>query len=222
MNRLPYFLGVGILGLTVSAWAEPNPPPPPDRPAQADRPERPPIPEQMLERVFDRLDADGNGSVSKEEFMDRMPQIMERIRQRSAGPGGPGDGRSEPGGVLERRAERGQPFPREGGFGRGPDQLPEEMQRLIDQRVEEAVRRIMRDRGFAQPGGPDRPGIGPQRERRGRGGPAREGPGVRRPQPPQGPGRDDGAPPPDRPPLGGPQPPRQPPPPGPGPGAGRA
>ncbi|HEY3242061.1 MAG TPA: EF-hand domain-containing protein [Phycisphaerae bacterium] len=223
-------VGIVFLGLVSAALAEPdrppNPPPDhPNRPPQDAQPERgggPP--EQMLERIFDRLDVDGNGVISKDEFIERMPQIVERIRQRSAVPGGVGAGRGEPG-APERRFEAGRPpsgAPGEG-FGGGGPQIPEELQRLIDQRVEEAVRRVLRERDQAQPGGADRPSFGPQRKRRAFDGPRREQPGERGPQPPDGPAPEGGAPPPERAPLGGPRPPHQPPPPNPpGPGAGRA
>ncbi len=40
-----------------------------------------PTPE-MLDRVFSRLDADGDGTISRDEFHAGMPEVLQRIRQR--------------------------------------------------------------------------------------------------------------------------------------------
>ena len=60
----------------------------------ADRPQRPGTdhpqrPGAMAEQGFDRMDADGDGKLSKEEFAAGMKRLRELMQQGGAGPGGP-------------------------------------------------------------------------------------------------------------------------------------
>ena len=57
----------------------------PQRPG-ADRPQRPGA---MAEQGFDRMDADGDGKLSKEEFAAGMKRLRELMQQGGAGLGGP-------------------------------------------------------------------------------------------------------------------------------------
>ena len=57
----------------------------PQRPG-GDRPQRPGA---MAEQGFDRMDADGDGKLSKEEFATGMKRLRELMRQGGAGLGGP-------------------------------------------------------------------------------------------------------------------------------------
>jgi len=52
----------------------------------ADRPQRPGA---MAEQGFDRMDADGDGKLSKEEFAAGMKRLRELMQQGGAGLGGP-------------------------------------------------------------------------------------------------------------------------------------
>ena len=54
----------------------------------ADRPQRP-GPGAMAEQGFDRMDADGDGKLSKEEFAAGMKRLRELMQQGGAGLGGP-------------------------------------------------------------------------------------------------------------------------------------
>jgi hypothetical protein len=68
-------------------------PPRPDggRPprAEGDRPQRPGG-GAMAGEAFDRLDADGDGKLSREEFVDGMARMREFMQRNGPGPGGPG------------------------------------------------------------------------------------------------------------------------------------
>lgn len=57
----------------------------PQRPG-GDRPQRPGA---MAEQGFDRMDADGDGKLSKEEFATGMKRLRELMQQGGAGLGGP-------------------------------------------------------------------------------------------------------------------------------------
>jgi hypothetical protein len=57
----------------------------PQRPG-GDRPQRPGA---MAEQGFDRMDADGDGKLSKEEFAAGMKRLRELMQQGGAGRGGP-------------------------------------------------------------------------------------------------------------------------------------
>jgi hypothetical protein len=57
----------------------------PQRPG-GDRPQRPGA---MAEQGFDRMDADGDGKLSKEEFAAGMKRLRELMQQGGAGLGGP-------------------------------------------------------------------------------------------------------------------------------------
>ena len=59
----------------------------PQRPG-ADRPQRPGA-GAMAEQGFDRMDADGDGKLSKEEFAAGMKRLRELMQQGGAGLGGP-------------------------------------------------------------------------------------------------------------------------------------
>ena len=59
----------------------------PQRPG-ADRPQRPGA-GAMAEQGFDRMDADGDGKLSKEEFATGMKRLRELMQQGGAGLGGP-------------------------------------------------------------------------------------------------------------------------------------
>ena len=61
-----------------------------DRPPRpgADRPQRPGA-GAMAEQGFDRMDADGDGKLSKEEFAAGMKRLRELMQQGGAGLGGP-------------------------------------------------------------------------------------------------------------------------------------
>ena len=59
----------------------------PQRPG-ADRPQRPGA-GVMAEQGFDRMDADGDGKLSKEEFATGMKRLRELMQQGGAGLGGP-------------------------------------------------------------------------------------------------------------------------------------
>jgi hypothetical protein len=59
----------------------------PQRPG-GDRPQRPGA-GAMAEQGFDRMDADGDGKLSKEEFAAGMKRLRELMQQGGAGPGGP-------------------------------------------------------------------------------------------------------------------------------------
>ena len=69
----------------------------PQRPG-GDRPQRPGA---MAEQGFDRMDADGDGKLSKEEFATGMKRLRELMQQGGAGLGGP----RRPGG--DRGSEQG-------------------------------------------------------------------------------------------------------------------
>jgi hypothetical protein len=66
----------------------------------ADRPQRPGA-GAMAEQGFDRMDADGDGKLSKEEFAAGMKRLRELMQQGGAGLGGP----RRPGG--DRGSEQG-------------------------------------------------------------------------------------------------------------------
>ena len=71
----------------------------PQRPG-GDRPQRPGA-GAMAEQGFDRMDADGDGKLSKEEFATGMKRLRELMQQGGAGLGGP----RRPGG--DRGSEQG-------------------------------------------------------------------------------------------------------------------
>jgi hypothetical protein len=74
---------------------------------------------------FKRMDADGNGSVSEEEYVSAMNRLREMMGR--GGPGGPGGqpGQGGPGGFRRPGGEGGQPpGGGEGGFRRPPVEEP--------------------------------------------------------------------------------------------------
>jgi hypothetical protein len=71
--------------------------------AEGDRPQRPGG-GAMAGEAFDRLDADGDGKLSREEFVDGMARMREFMQRN--GPGGPG-GLGMPGGPGGRGPEQG-------------------------------------------------------------------------------------------------------------------
>jgi Ca2+-binding EF-hand superfamily protein len=108
------------------------PGPPRDRGPQGPPRERGPHGPPPPEEVFEQIDANGDGSISREEFVEHHRQMMERFRGRFGGPegsrpgreGGPGRfGRPE-GGRPQGPPRDGEERPRGPRDGEGPPRGP--------------------------------------------------------------------------------------------------
>ncbi|MBN1341247.1 MAG: EF-hand domain-containing protein [Phycisphaerae bacterium] len=127
----------------------------------------PAAPQELLDRAFKHLDANGDGQIDRTEFQQRMPQIAGRIRQ-SAGqpPRMPGRG---PHDFSSRRpgSPTGRPWHRLRA-GNPPSPLWQDaalgiaimrpLEQIIDVKVQQAVRRALAGLGQALPQRPSATG----------------------------------------------------------------
>lgn len=148
MHGIVLLMPALLIGLTLSAAG----------PEQADD-KVPPRGEKILDRVYKHLDADGDGSVTRAEFGEKMPEVVRHVRKlraRAAASGqarrpgfGPrqGFGRQGPWQGQAPRKFRGMPGPfaaeqRAENF-KNHLGLSIMLDRLIEDKVEQALRKAM-------------------------------------------------------------------------------
>ena len=79
----------GLFSVLVASVLVSATPAAPGEQADQPRPAEPKPKAERLERLYKALDANGDDHISRDEFMDRMPEIMQRLRH--SGPGAPGE-----------------------------------------------------------------------------------------------------------------------------------